>query len=126
MDHRGTTTVTRLQLTQRIVALLPDSERISVDEAMMTWWKNIRENGGYRLTNDGYAVLAGVLEFEHWCVEAPPNHRLMIELDKKLVNPYYIDGKKKQLVLFGSREAMMANLHGDVRRWLELLERRSI
>jgi hypothetical protein len=49
----------------------------------------------------------------------------MVELDKKLTTPYYIDAKKKQLVLFGSREAMMATLHGDIRRWLELLDRRN-
>jgi len=115
----------RRDLTARLVALLPDSEKISVNEAMLAWWKNFRGTGGYRLTPDGYAIMAGVLEFENWKINAPANHRLMVELDKKLTTPYYIYEKKKQLVFVGSREAMMATLHGDIRRWLELLDRRN-
>ena len=115
----------RRNLTERLVALLPDSEKITVDKAMLAWWKNFRDSGGYRLTADGYAIMAGVLEFEHWRVASPANLKMLVELDKKLTSPYYFDAKKKELILFGSREAMMATLHGDIKRYLELLQVRN-
>lgn len=115
----------RKALTERIVALLPQQESVTVDEAMQLWWVNPRKTGGYRLTTEGFAILAGVLEFESWTVKAPANLKLLLELDKKVQHPYYVDTKKNQVTLFGSKDAMMASLHGDVRRWLELLDRRS-
>ena len=53
----------------------------------------------------------------------------VLSLDRKLQMPYYIVGKKKipvDLVMFGSKEAMLVNLYGDLDKflrnynWLEL------
>lgn len=115
----------RQQLTQRALELLPEDKRISLNDAMIYWWVNPRKSGGYRLTTEGYNVFGDKLEFENWRIEAPANLRLLLELDKKLGAPYYVNSRKRELVLFGSRDAMMANLHGDIKRYLELLERRS-
>jgi hypothetical protein len=43
----------------------------------------------------------------------------LLALDRKLTFPYYIDHKKKQLVMFSSREAMLATLYGDLKQFLE-------
>ena len=115
----------RDQLTLNVLKLLPESEQITFDEASRAWWKNFRTDGGYRLTPEGFLVFNTILEVENWRVSSPANLRLLVELDKKLNSPYYVDTKKKELVLFGSREAMMATLHGDVKRWLELLQNRN-
>ena len=78
----------RRDLTARLVALLPDSEKISVDEAMLAWWKNFRGTGGYRLTPDGYAIMAGVLEFENWKIESSRAHRCLLS---KCARAGYLD-----------------------------------
>jgi hypothetical protein len=115
----------RQDLTNKLVELLPDNKKITVNEAMFSWWMNPRSTGGYRLTDEGYNTMAKILEFEHWTISAPANLKLILELDKKLQSPYYVKTKKKEIVLFGSRDAMMASLHGDLKRYIELLDRRS-
>jgi hypothetical protein len=45
----------------------------------------------------------------------------VLALDRKLQMPYYIVGKKKipvDLVMFGSKEAMLVNLYGDLDKFL--------
>ena len=113
-------------LTKNCIDALPESEKLPLDMAMRTWWRNFSKDGGFRLTPEGFIIFAGILEVEHWRVPSPANLKLLIELDNKLTSPYYIDTKKKELVLFGSKEAMMANLHGDIKRWLELLQHRNV
>jgi len=92
---------------------------------MLAWWVNPRRNGGMRLTTEGFYIMSDVLDIEHWTIAAPVHLKLLLELDKKLQSPYYVNTKKKEVVLFGSRDAMMANLHGDLKRYIELLDRRS-
>ncbi len=115
----------RERFTVKLIELLPDSKKIPFDQARLEWWFNPSKNGGFRLTLEGYNVMASVLEFEHWRVATHPNLRLLLDLEKKLEVPYYVGTKKKELILFGSKEAMMATLHGDVKRWLDLLHNRN-
>lgn len=115
----------RDQFTVKLIELLPESKKISFDRARIEWWFNPSKNGGFRLTSEGYSILASVLEFENWRVATHPNLRLLLDLEKKLEVPYFVNAKKKELILFGSKEAMMATLHGDVKRWLELLQNRN-
>lgn len=115
----------RQQLTINLLESVPDNHGVSVDEAMQLWWVNPRLNGGMRLTNEGFRIMSDVLEVEHWTISAPVHLKLLLELDKKLQSPYYVNTKKKEVVLFGSRDAMMASLHGDLKRYIELLDRRS-
>jgi hypothetical protein len=109
------------EITQTLLELLPDSN--DVDHAMNTWYMNIRPQGGLRLTAIGYTVLK-TLDLESWTVSLPEgkrgvSKRLLLDLDHKLQWPYYIDVKKKQLILFSSREAMLANLYGDLPAFLK-------
>lgn len=100
---------------------------IGVDHAMKSWWANIRESGGLRLTEAGYIVFNS-LDIERWEFDVPtrtfavPNNLLV--LDKKLTCPYYIKlGRKSQLVMFGSREAMTLALYGDIEKFINNLSR---
>jgi hypothetical protein len=46
----------------------------------------------------------------------------VLKLDRRLQMPYYIEVKKKipiNVVFFGSREAMMAKLYGDLNKFLD-------
>jgi hypothetical protein len=112
-------------LTQQILNQLPEDDRPTLDQALHDWWMNFREGGGMRLTNDGYMVF-GTCDLETYSFDAPPNlvaklgH--LLTLDKKLDCPYYIKiGKRPQIVLFGSKQAVMLAMYGDLEKWLKYL-----
>lgn len=116
------------QITQAILDQLPEEVRLGfkdLNDAMMYLWMNIRESGGLRLTQNGYNVLIKLLKLESYTVDLDPKQitkKNILALDRKLTAPYYISVKKvgaPKLILFSSREAMMAMLYGDICSWLE-------
>jgi hypothetical protein len=114
------------RITQELINLIPEAQRISFDSAMSTWWFNLRKNGGLRLTAAGYVVFADVLKLEHYnhVINDPMafNQQVILKLDRKMQMPYYIHAVKgvpKQIILFGSREAMMINLYGNLIQFLD-------
>lgn len=100
----------------------------SIDHAMKTWWVNIRADGGMRLTDLGYEMMHDVLGLESWIMDLSDREkvvftkRLILDLDRKLEWPYYINvnikKKRRCIVFFGSKEAMMASMYGDLEKWL--------
>ena len=114
------------KLTQELISLLPDEQRISVESAMPAWWFNIRRNGGMRLTGLGYQVFTEDLELEHYsyAIDNPLlfNQQTILKLDRKMQMPYYISAVKgvpKKIVFFGSKEAVMVNLYGNLQQFLD-------
>ena len=112
------------ELTRTFIALHYDgsTERASMDlkTALHSWWYNTREKGGMRLTSAGFKLLKE-LKFEYWDYVLPENFarknkRIILGLDRKLHFPYYYG--RKRLSFFGSQEAMMANLTGNLEQWL--------
>lgn len=86
-----------------------------------------------RLSTRGYEVMHDVLKIESWALDladaddaGPWRSRMtkktILDLDRKLEWPYYLDfnarKKTRRIVFFGSREAMMATMYGDLERWL--------
>jgi len=123
----------KLDIVQRLLADIPEPQRESADQAMITWWANIRRDGGLRLTHHGYKIMHDVLKLESWSLDLADsddsrsfrsriNKRTVLDLDRKLQWPYYLDfnarKKTRRIVFFGSREAMMATMYGDLERWL--------
>lgn len=123
--------MTKHKLTQRLVELLPEDHSLSFEEAMLHWYYNIRRNGGFRLTQNGYQALK-ILGLESWTVpltdiKITMDKNLLLALDRKLTWPYFIDYKNKQIVFYSSREAVMATMYGSIKNWLENMpHRRSI
>lgn len=115
----------KLKLTEVLISQLPDDKKETVDRAMSLWWYNIRRSGGLRLTPLGYNILTKVLDFEHYGVDIDLHkfdRQMILRLDRKLQMPYYIEVKKKlptQVIMFGSREALLARLYGDLDKFLE-------
>jgi len=114
------------KLTQELIQLLPNDQRISADSAMSAWWFNLRKNGGMRLTGQGYAAFVRDLDLEHYeySITDPMafNQHVILKLDRKLQMPYYIHAVKgvpKKIVFFGSREAVMINLYGNLQQFLD-------
>jgi hypothetical protein len=124
----------KLDIVTRLRDGIPEEHRESIEQAMITWWANLRPEGGLRLTNHGYRILHSILKLESWQLDlANENHqsahrsriskRTILDLDHKLEWPYYLDfdsrNKTKRIIFFGSREALMAQMYGDLDRWLE-------
>lgn len=79
-----------------------------------------------RLTRQGYEIFSKTLSLEHHeFVIADPlqlNQKVILDLDRKMQMPYYIHAVKgvpKSIVFFGNKEAMMVNLYGNLRKFLD-------
>ena len=93
---------------------------------MRTWWFNLRSSGGMRLTTAGYQTFCKELDLEHYSfnIDNPLefNQHMILDMDRKLQMPYYINAVKgipKRVIFFGSREAMVTNLYGDLKKFLD-------
>ena len=119
--------ITKEEITQKIFQGLPEDDRPTYEEACKAWWMNFREGGGFRLTNAGFMAF-GTCDLQTYSFDVPPNlvakPSHLLTLDKKLDCPYYIKiGKKPQIVLFGSQQAMMLAMYNDLEKWLTFLTR---
>lgn len=79
-----------------------------------------------RLTKSGYDAFVDELDIECYEFTIPAktnfNQRTILALDRRLQMPYYIKTNKHRvdkLVFFGSREAVLANLYGDLEKFLD-------
>jgi hypothetical protein len=114
----------KLEITQAILEKLPAGHGYTAEDVIPLWWINIRSTGGLRLTSIGFQILK-LLDIESWEVNIDPtkfDRNLILMLDRKLQAPYYIETKKRiptKLVMFNSKEAMMAGLYGDLTTFLK-------
>lgn len=118
----------RFKIVQRLIPQVPVEYQQSIESAMLTWWANIRRSGGMRLTELGYEIMHDVLKLKSWELDLTDRDRqiftkrVILDLDRKLEWPYYIEvgvkKKRRRIVFFGSQEAMMATMYGDLERWL--------
>lgn len=118
----------KLEILSRLLEQVPTELRETPEQATITWWANIRPEGGLRLTDHGYTMMHDILDLESWELDLVDHKKqiftkkLILSLDRKLEWPYYLDvnprKKKRRIVFFGSREAMMATMYGDLERWL--------
>ena len=111
------------EITKRLVELAGHTDRVDLETALKTWYQNIRPTGGLRLTTYGYKMFKS-MHIESWVWAWPEqkgyiDKRLLLDMDRKMEYPYYINSKKREIVFFSSREAMMATLYGDIKKWLE-------
>jgi hypothetical protein len=97
-----------------------------LDEAMRTWWQNIQDDGGLRLTYEGFYVFENLLELSSYSFELPEKlltPKNLLAMDRRMTCPYYMVNNRKlnKIIMFGSKEAMMATLHGDMQRFITSL-----
>ena len=117
------------KLTLELLALLPEEKLLTLDQALPIWWFNLRKNGGMRLTGPGYQAFVKDLELEcyEYAIDNPMlfNQQTILDLDRKMQMPYYISATKgipKKIVFFGSKEAVMVNLYGNLKKFLDNYE----
>ena len=116
----------KLKLTTNLTAQLPEQYSTTKEQALATWWVNVRPMGGMRLTDLGYKMLSEYIGLAFYPYKIPDNlsitQQTIITLDRKLQNPYYIVIKKNlptDIVFFSSKEAMLVNLYGDLDKFLK-------
>lgn len=113
------------KLTEELIKHLPHNENFNIGNVYSLWWHNLRSGGGMRLTHIGYDVFCNKLELDHWSYPIEPKEldtRLVMALDKKLQNPYYIRFNKKmalEIIFFDSKEAVLASLYGNVKKFID-------
>ena len=113
------------KLTKTLVDQLDPNLGVTVDNAINHWWYNLRSGGGLRLTDVGYMAFTQLLNLEHYDYNLNPfdlDSRLVVAMDRRLQHPYYIVSKKKmpvKIIFFGSKEAMMANLYGNIKKFID-------
>ena len=111
------------QLTQQLLNQLPSDDRPSFEQAINSWWQDPRDDGGLRLSISGYDAFKFLAieqyEFEFLKVLSPS---LLMTLNRKLDCPYYIKaGKTPRLIMFGSQQAMMYAMYGNLEKFLRYL-----
>jgi len=113
------------KLTEVLVQQLDPELGITVETALNLWWHNLRSGGGMRLTRAGYETFTQLLKLEHYDYNLKPfdlDSKLIIQMDRRLQHPYYIVTKKMmpvQVIFFNSKEAMMVNLYGNLKKFIE-------
>ena len=117
------------KLTKELIALLPEEQHTDLTTTIHAWWFNTRRNGGMRLTASGYQTFVEQLDLENYsyAIDNPMlfNQQTILKLDRKMQMPYYIHAVKgipKQIVFFGSKEAVMVNLYGNLQQFLDNYE----
>jgi len=110
----------RRDITQIIIDLMDPDDREDLDQALRTWYRNIRAGGGFRLTDIGHQALqrAGIQSWRLDIKFRDITRAGILALDRQMKWPYYIDTRNRRLIMFGSSEAMMLTLYGDVNRYL--------
>jgi hypothetical protein len=96
---------------------------IDVADIEARWWHNRKDQAGLRVTAFAYQNLLR-LGVEHHVFDINgvvlTKPRLLLDLDRRMTCAYYLQLKTKpqQLILFGSKEAMLLALYGDLEKFL--------
>ena len=95
------------------------SNDITVKEYFPLWWKNTRENGGLRLTDEGFDILTEI-ELATYEVpfpkDMPITTQVIIFLDKFIDCPYYLTNRAIHVT--SEKKAMELHLFsGDLRKY---------
>ena len=114
----------KIELTRQLVTQLPP-DSWTVTQARITWWYNFRDGGGLRLTKAGYDAFVNELDIECYEFSIPGTAKFtygtILALDQRLQTPYYLmrdRGRFVKIVFFGSKEAVLVNLYGDIEKFL--------
>lgn len=117
---------TKQQFTTIVLDLLGSRTGFDFDSAMLRWWQDNRDHSGMRLTDSGHEQFrAAGLESWHYALESfVPAPSALLTFNQWLTMPYHLHlGRKNpRITFYGSREAAMFALYGDVTRFVQALK----
>lgn len=113
----------KVEITTALIKQYTVDNKPGLNWALTNWWQNTRANGGMRLSQTGHLAFQK-LQIKYYQFEIPKAQlrpKLLLLLDQRLQNPYYILSSRQKPVIYfyGSKEALMVNLYGDLERFLE-------
>lgn len=116
---------TREDYTRKVIELLDDCNAYSLDAARLSWWQDSRGQGGMRLTDAGHKHFSRA-GLEYWQFDLTPGGwpkpRHLLVLNNHLTAPYFLKiGKKAMLAFYGSKEATMFALYGNIDSFVQAL-----
>lgn len=121
----------RVMITEKVMTIIkPDHTVHDIDNAMITWWQNIRSTGGFGLTYVGSKAFESAeieyQEFDNGESSHMGNTGLSIGLDRKMTTPYYFysDQRRQKIKIYDPRIAMLVSLHESVGAYLKTLDTR--
>jgi hypothetical protein len=116
-------------ITQAVLELCVGVHKPTLEEALLEWWQNPKDDAGLRLTVEGFFVF-NLVEIESFKFPLPPKiydrPSTLLTLSRKMTCPYYITpgtGKKPEIYIYGGKEASMFALYGDVEKFLRGIAR---
>lgn len=119
---------TREQVTRAVLRIIqPEYTDADFDFKMITWWLNIRSNGGFGLTYDGSkAFELACIDYKEFETSTPPIIHFALTLDKKMPVAYYsrIDKGICKIKVYDDRVSMMIILYDTIDVYLSHLKSR--
>lgn len=114
-------------VTRAVLEICEGTHKPTVDDAMLSWWKNPDPAAGMRLSAEGFFVF-GLAEIESYQFRVPPGIHAkaatLLTLDRRMTCPYYLtQGKAPEIYIYGGQEATMFALYGDVEKFLRAIAR---
>lgn len=95
---------------------------VSINEYLPVWWQNTRnkDQGGLRLTDEGYRFITEELDLQTYNIPYPQNFELttnsIIWLDNFIDCPYYLG--RREIVVTNEKKAVELTLFsGDIRKF---------
>lgn len=107
------TTITASEYTTKFIqeaSLDPKSHK----QLLWLWFFNPAHKTSVRLTKDGYTFMTNTLKLMSTQVkiDKPILAKVMIQLDRHIHSPYYVQNSKT-IHFFGSEDALMLTLNGN-------------
>lgn len=125
-------------MTEAVLAELPTKQRPSLEDALKIWWLNIRQQGGFRLSDHGDAAFQlAEIEYNNYEYSTtnidrnknvkPAWTKIVLDIDQILNVPYYFyRGDKKQIMIrvYDSKTSMLVSLYGSFEEYIESVKSR--
>lgn len=111
----------KIEITKNVLEQVPHIQ-LTPDRALINWW--FHTNGGFRLSQHGYRIFNEHLKLKAYTFEVLPSDansaKFLIDADRKLQSPYFINFKEQSIIIFGSKEASAITLCGsNVKEYLQ-------
>jgi hypothetical protein len=106
-----------------LLAEYPSATPKEIEMHYLSWWHNIRDDGGLRLTDRGYDWLDSKLGLEHWSFNLKTQnitYQTVLDMDRHIDCPYWMNRRGTNIIVFGDEVATMLTLYGgDIKLFLE-------
>lgn len=117
----------KLQFTAEILALLKQAHERNhtMDSVYQRLWRNLRQDGGMRLSEEGVALLqsvgrSGIVVETGNTGILRSSFQLLLDCDRRCPCPYYIGST---FLLYDEREAVVFALAGSLKQYLVISRR---